>query len=110
MAYLEEPEETPRPIPLFGDRWIADVVARDRVLLLLCTRPSQGGYTNTIYSTEDVATWREVVTFETRAFARSFEEARGRFYVSLGCNGPARKNLPAETGDILRVIPGRSPQ
>jgi len=110
LAYLEEPEETPRPIPLFGGRSIADVVSRGRVLYLLCTRPSADGYTNTIYSTDDVTTWRAVVTFETRAFARSFEEARGRFYVSLGCNGPAGKNLPAETGDILSVIPVRSPQ
>jgi len=110
MAYLEEPEETPRPIALFPGRWIADAVVRGTLLYLLSTRPGAGGFTNTIHATEDLETWREVVTFETRAFARSFEEARGRFYVSLGCNGPARKNLPPETGDILRVIPGRRAQ
>ncbi len=106
LHYLEAPHEMPVSLPSFPGQWITDALVRGPTLHLLCTRPEAGAFLNTVYTTEDLEMWRCVATFSTSTYARSFEEARGTYYVSLGCNMPRGKEAPPRaTGDVLSVKP-----
>lgn len=106
--FLQKQEGKPLEIDAFSEWYPVDGLSRGETLYVLCTRQRKGGFENGIYSTQDMKVWRCVAAFMTETFARSFEEVRGEFYVSLGCFGPTPEqplNMPNTTGDILRVIP-----
>lgn len=77
-----------------------DLVVRSDTLLALTSTPADSGYVVRVYATERLDGWRELFRFRSPAFARSFEEAGGDFYIGLGCT--YRHPSPA-SGQILRV-------
>ncbi|NWF80155.1 MAG: hypothetical protein HXY37_08920 [Chloroflexi bacterium] len=78
-----------------------DLLSRDDTFYVLAAlrRPS-GAYTNLVYTTTDLRTWRELFRFTAPSFARSFEELNGDFYFGLGTT---TAELAPASGDILRV-------
>ena len=92
------PEDVPYDILVRGDRaWVLTNRRLD---------PSQGAqdapYTVTIYSSDDLQEWQEVVRFPMPSFARSFELHDNTFYVGLG-TGTAP--LSPDAGSLYLVVP-----
>jgi len=103
LFYMESLDKTPSAISVFMDARVMDILLRGNTLYALSTGKSEQGWENKIYSTRDMRSWKCAATFTTESFARSFEEAKGVFYVGIGCSGPYPENAPKSTGDILRV-------
>lgn len=110
LFYMESLDQSPRAISVFADANVIDMIVRDKTLYVLCIRKTEQGWENAIYSTKDMQTWRCAATFTTESFARSFEEAKGVFYVGIGCSGPYPEKAPKSTGDILLVTPRKQEQ
>lgn len=53
-----------------------------------------------VYKSSDLESWNELFYFSSDAFARSFEEIDGDFYIGLGCD---TKYMPESTGKIIKV-------
>ena len=77
-----------------------DLLVRGDTLFALTSTPVDSGYVVRVYATERLNGWRERVRFRSPAFARSFEEAGGDFFIGLGCT--YQDPSPA-SGLILRV-------
>ncbi|MFL5540788.1 MAG: hypothetical protein ACJ8J0_17485 [Longimicrobiaceae bacterium] len=77
-----------------------DLLVRGDTLYALTSAPADSGYVVRGYATNDLESWREIFSFRSPAFARSFEETGGDFYIGLGCTYP--RPSPA-SGVILRV-------
>ena len=105
LYYRYQNRGDPVIIDLFANENVLDTVVRGDTLFVLCTHRQDAWYENAIYSTKDMQTWTCVATFNTDSFARSFEEACGAFYVSIGCSFPDGSTLPTSTGDILCIVP-----
>ena len=77
-----------------------DLLVRGDTLFALTSTPADSGYVVRVYATADLEAWREIFRFRSPAFARSFEEADGYFFIGLGCT--YQQPSPA-SGVILRV-------
>ena len=77
-----------------------DLLVRGDTLFALASTPADSGYVVRVYATADLEAWHELFRFRSPAFARSFEEADGDFYIGLGCT--YQRPSPA-SGAILRV-------
>lgn len=96
-------------VEAFKDETVLDVCVQGDALYVLCTRPKNGKYENSIYSTADVQSFKCEVTFTADTFARSFVRVDDVFYVGLGCERPDEDGPQpsTSTGDILRVVPAK---
>ena len=81
-----------------------DILVHDGAVYILTNRRDADSeqFTVVIYRSENLDEWTEVVRFPTPAPARSFEYARGAFYVGLGTETAP---LLEAAGNIYRVIP-----
>lgn len=78
-----------------------DILVRDSTVYVLASvKVSTGKFRNTVYRSDDLNTWDELFNFSSDAFARSFEELNGDFYLGLGCD---TVYMPESTGNILKV-------
>jgi predicted RNA-binding Zn-ribbon protein involved in translation (DUF1610 family) len=107
LLFMRPGDPEPYVLDFFQDKIVIDTCVSGGVFYALCTRKAGDGFENAIYATRDVKTWQCCATFKTPSFARSFVEAKGDFYVSIGSRGFTSEVLPNSTGDILRVIPTR---
>lgn len=82
------------------DAFAYDVLERDGVLYVLFDYPLNDSYIISVYKTENLEEWEEILYFSSDTYARSFEYDGLYFYFGLGSN---RDNLKESTGNILRV-------
>jgi Listeria-Bacteroides repeat domain (List_Bact_rpt). len=76
------------------------LVRGSSVYVLTSTKVSANSYKNSVYKSDDLNTWNEVLYFNSDTFARSFEESNGDFYFGLGCD---TTYMPESTGNILKI-------
>jgi sucrose-6-phosphate hydrolase SacC (GH32 family) len=78
-----------------------DILIRgDKTYVLTNVKKSNSLYTNIVYESVDLKTWKETLKFSSDTFARSFEELNGDFYFGLGSDV---ESVSASTGKILKV-------
>lgn len=80
-----------------------DLLVRGDTLYVLTSSSIDSGYVVRVYATERLESWRELFRFRSPAFARSFEEADGDFFIGLGCT---YQQPSSASGIILRVRRG----
>jgi hypothetical protein len=77
-----------------------DLLVRGDTLYVLAAAPADTGYVVRVYASKELDRWRELFSFASPTFARSFEESDGDFFIGLGCT--YQRPSPA-SGVILRV-------
>jgi hypothetical protein len=99
-------------IPLETGFWPTDVMVRDGLALVLAARlDAPDRFTNRVYQSTDLVTWRPVFDFVRPSFARSFEWANGDFYFGMGIEWSDESQTanytyigaPTESGNIYRL-------
>ncbi|MDP3983322.1 MAG: hypothetical protein Q8Q65_04595, partial [bacterium] len=77
-----------------------DTLVNGSNIYVLAHTGSAGAYTNYVFSSTDLTTWTEVLSFSHETFARSFEYQNGYFYFGMGTDSTALSN---KAGDILKA-------
>ncbi len=78
-----------------------DIITRDSLIYVLASvKVSDSSFKNLVYKSTDLNTWEQVLSFNSSAFARSFEEINGDFFFGLGCD---TAYMPESSGNILKV-------
>lgn len=100
-------------LPNYEDYKTHDAIVRSgKVYLLASKENSNGTYTNVVLETEDFKTYRPILHFLSKAFARSFEFNNGAFFFGLGAHlvntnpdiYPEKYEINKECGRIYRYI------
>ncbi len=71
-------------LPMAENTEVFDALVKDGTLYLLAGTKTSEGWRVSVYSTEDLESWEEVLYFNSSNFARSFELYEDSFYFGLG--------------------------
>jgi hypothetical protein len=95
-----------RPVSVPG-KWFHHVLAEGGTLYVLTSDEESGGRRNRVFASTDGGTFKEVLNFANKGFARSFAIFNGDFYFGIGSEAEAPH---PETGTILRLRAAQLPK
>lgn len=96
-----------RRIVMPAGRFYHHILADGGKLYVMTSDEEAGGRRNRLFASADGGSFKEILSFFNKGFARSFAILDGDFYFGIGCEAEAQH---AETGTILRLKAAQVPK